>query len=528
MSYSPEQAGRESRAVINPDIRTLADFPRDHARRSPERTALVFGATRVSFAELDQRSSQVANALCDDGVPPQATIAFLDRNSEKYFYLLFGAAKANVSLATVNFRLTAREVHYILEDCAAQYLVVGCDFLETARECQRSLPTLRRIIVIDGDDPTDSLQAWIGNRATTPPAGRAPAPGDRAMQMYTSGTTGHPKGVMLSHDNFIHATIEGLSVWPVMHEPDAAVLATMPLFHIAATNLCLAGLYAGGRAEILREASAREIVRLLAEHRIRIVPLPPALIHEIIRLEDIGTFDLSHLDTLLIAGSGIAVELLREAQSVLQCGFALSYGMTECCGGLTYLGPEDCKYDAGKILFSAGRPLMNCAVRIVDGNRRELPVGTIGEIACQTDRVMIGYWNNPQATAEVVQGGWYYSGDAGYVDDQGYLYVVDRIKDMVISGGENIYPAEIENELVRHPAVSAAAVIGVPDPKWGEALLACVILNPGKRAEGADLERFLRGSLAGFKVPRRYEFMEALPRNATGKVLKRELRKRWS
>jgi long-chain acyl-CoA synthetase len=513
--------------MSNPLIQTLADIPEFHARQHPQKISLVYGANQVSFEQLDQRSNQLANALCSEGLEPQANIAFMDRNSEHFFYILFGASKANTSLVTVNFRLTEKEIAYILDDAEAELIFVGREYLESVVNCQSQLSRLKKIVVIDSDDE-DGLSSWISNHSTTRPQDRLAAPTDRAMQMYTSGTTGHPKGVELSQYAMVVAAIEGLSVWPAMYEPDAAVLATMPLFHIAAANLGIAGLYAGARAEIMRDASPGELIRIIAEHGIRVVPLPATVIHEIINLPNIDTFDLSKLDTLLIAGSGIAVELLREAQRVLGCGFALSYGMTECCGGLTYLGPDVCVHDAGKKLLSAGRPIGNCQVKIASSDGQDLPTGEIGEIVCKSDRVMTSYWNRPEATAEATRDGWYLSGDAGYLDDEGFLYVVDRIKDMVVSGGENIYPVEIENELMKHPSVDDVAVIGVPDEKWGEALLANIILKQGQQVPGEELTSFLRSSLAGYKIPRRYEFVTAFPRNATGKVLKREMRKKWA
>ncbi|MFV0278773.1 MAG: long-chain-fatty-acid--CoA ligase [Parahaliea sp.] len=510
----------------NSQIDTLATLPELHARNHPDSTALIYNDTFISYRELDRRSNQVANAFDSDGLARQNNIAFLDKNSDNFFYLLFGAAKAGVCMVTVNFRLTASEVSYIVEDSESEYLFVGPDFVDVALACQASTPRLKKVIVVGGEGD-NSLEHWLAGQPDTPPTRRAPTATERAVQMYTSGTTGHPKGVMLSHRCMIVAAVEGLSMWPVMHEPGASVLCTMPLFHIAGANLSLACLYAGGQVVIMRETLPAEVVRQLVERKIRVVPLPPALIHEIVRLPDIHSHDLSYLDTLLISGSAITVELLREAQGVLKCGFALSYGMTECCGGVTYLGPRDCVPNAGKLLASAGKPFGSSAIRIVDPDRKDLPAGEIGEIACLSDRVMTGYWNRPEATAEAIEGDWYYSGDAGYMDERGYLYVVDRIKDMVISGGENIYPVEIENELIKHPAVADVAIIGIPDEKWGESLLASVILEPGASVSGKELESYLRNTLAGYKVPRRYVFVDTFPRNATGKVLKREMRAQW-
>lgn len=511
--------------MSKPSITTLADLPEQHAKNFPDRTALVYGDTKVTFNELNERSNQLAHAICDAGLEPQAQVAVLDRNSENFFYILFGASKANNSLVTVNFRLTSPEIAYILEDSKAELLFVGEEYLATILDCRDQLPKLKEIIVINSE--TDNLATWIANKSTSRPADRIASPEDRCVQMYTSGTTGKPKGVELSQRAMVIAAIEGLTCWPAMYQPEAAVLATMPLFHIAAANLCIAGLYAGARAEILRESKPAELADIIATHGITVVPVPAAIIHAIINLPNIKELDFSHLDTMLIAGSSIAVELLRDAQLTLNCGFALSYGMTESCGGLTYLGPNVCVHDAGKKLFSAGKPLGACKVKIVDNNGIDLPAGETGEIYCQSARLMTAYWNRPQATAEAFDGEWFKSGDAGYIDEEGFLYVVDRIKDMVISGGENIYPAEIENELMKHPVVDDVTVIGVPDEKWGEALLACIILKQGQQIEDQALIEFLRNSLASYKIPRKYRYVDAFPRNATGKVLKREMRTQY-
>ncbi len=513
--------------MINPMIKTLADIPGVHAREHPERISLVYGDTAVTYEQLNQTSNRVAHAICGEGVAAQNNIAFMDKNSENFFYILFGASKANTPLVTLNFRLTVNEITYILEDSETELIFVGAEFLPVVLAAQKNLSKLKSVIVLDGDQG-NTLSSWISKQPETRPTNRLSKPEDRAIQMYTSGTTGEPKGVELSQHAMVIAAIEGLSVWPAMYEPDAAVLATMPLFHIAAANLGLAGLYAGARVEIVREASPTDLIAIIAQNGIRVAPLPPVVIHQIIQSPTIGDYDLSKLDTLLIAGSGISMELLRDAQRILGCGFALSYGMTECCGGLTYLGPDVCVHDAGDKLLSAGKPIGNCQVKITDPEGCELPAREVGEIVCKSDRLMTAYWGNAAATAKSIKNGWYFSGDAGYLDEEGFLYVVDRIKDMVISGGENIYPVEIEKALMQHSAVADVAVVGIPDEIWGETLLAHIILGPGLQVSGEELIAFLRASLAGFKIPRRYEFVASFPRNAMGKVLKREIRKQWS
>jgi len=297
------------------------------------------------------------------------------------------------------------------------------------------------------------------------------------------------------------------------------------LFHIAAANLCIAALYAGGTAVIVREVTPEDLATIIPEQNITLVPLPATVIHAMLRLPGIQDRDFTKLRTMLVAGSGIAPELVREAGDTFGCGFALSYGSTETCGGMTYLGPDECTPDAGKLLESAGRTLGDSAIRIVDESGNEQPPGEAGEILCRSDRLMTGYWSNPEATEDAIKDGWFWSGDAGYLDDEGYLFVVDRIKDMVLSGGENIYPTEIENVIHQHEGVEDVAVIGIPDDKWGEALLAFIVPKQDADFDAEQMDAFLRGRLAGFKIPRRYEVVDGFPRNATGKVLKRELRK---
>lgn len=512
--------GRSLSEIDDAEIATMSDIVSAHARKAPDRIALVYNDRSISFGELDKASDTLAARLISDGFKPGDRIGFLDQNSSEFFTVLFGVAKAGITLIPINFRLALAEVGFIAADAELKGMFVGEAYKSVAESLARQEPNLSRIYPVEGLRIDDALYR---DSLCTPVPSRA-GPSDIAVQMYTSGTTGLPKGVQLSHYAMVRTAVEGLSVWPAMFDDEAAVLCTMPLFHIAACNLGLAGLYAGARVEIMRGGTAQEIITRIADRKITVVPLPATLIHEIIRLPSVETLNLSHLDTLLIAGSGIQIDLLREAQRVLGCGFALSYGMTECCGGLTYLGPADCTPDGGERLKSAGLPLGRSELRVVDPDGNDLPAGETGEILCRTERIMTGYWNRPEATASALTDGWYHSGDAGYLDEDGYLFVVDRIKDMVISGGENIYPVEVENILFEHSDVADVAVIGVPDSRWGEALLAFIIPESGRSPAPMDLQDFLRGRLAGFKIPRLYEFVEAFPRNATGKVLKREMR----
>ena len=501
------------------ELATLANLPAHHAGRRPDETAVVFGEHEVTFTDLDQRSNAVANGLLEEDISPGDRVAFLDRNSHLFFDVLFGAAKAHAVFVAVNFRLTPRELRYILDDSQTRVLFIAGEYLPLIVNIRSELPTLDKIIVLD-----DDYKAWRDEHSNAP-ADLAVSASDGAVQMYTSGTTGNPKGVELSHAAMVQAAAAGLRVWPFLYDDRASVLGTMPLFHIAAANLCIAALFAGATAVIVRETSPGELAEIIPQQGITLVPLPAAIIHAMLRLPEINERDFSALRTLLVAGSGIAPELVREAGEAFGCGFALSYGSTETCGGVTYLGPDECTPDAGRLLESAGRTLGDSEIRIVDEHDNALPPGDIGEILCRSGRLMTGYWRNAEATAGAIKDGWFRSGDAGYVDEQGYLFVIDRIKDMVITGGENVYPTEIENIIRTHDNVEDVAVVGVPDERWGEALLAFILAKDDKRPDPQKLVEFLRDKLAGYKIPRQYEFVEQFPRNATGKVLKRELRK---
>ena len=483
----------------------------------PEGVALLYSDQQLNFTELDEISDGLARALVTQGIEPGDRIAVLDRNSLWFFVILFAVMKARAVLVTVNFRLAPPEVDFILRDSGSKLLFVGEHFDHSLTDATRG-----------------SCDIWLvetlerAMRAASPDTPLPPASaGDAAVQMYTSGTTGLPKGVVLSHVAMVNAAKAGHSVWPFLDDPGASVLATMPLFHIAACNLGLAALLKSARVDIVNEADPTFVADWLSQHRNSLVPLPATVIHGMLELPDIKDRNFSALRTMLVAGSGIAEDLIKRATETFDCGFALSYGSTETCGGITYLGPGECVQGAGKKLTSAGTVMQPSRIEIQNQEGEPCSPNEVGEIVCFADRLMEEYWNRPDATRAAFRGGGYRSGDAGYLDEDGYLYVVDRIKDMVISGGENIYPAEIEQIFYTHSDVMDAAVIGRPDPRWGEALVAVLVMRQGAELDADAMIDFLRPSLAGYKIPRLYEVVEALPRNATGKVLKTTLRERF-
>jgi acyl-CoA synthetase (AMP-forming)/AMP-acid ligase II len=342
--------------------------------------------------------------------------------------------------------------------------------------------------------------------------------------MYTSGTTGHPKGAQLSHANLLTLMPVALRQFGTWHEGDVS-LVCMPLFHIGGSGWALVGLYAGAESVLAREFNPAAILRTIEQFGVTKALFVPAMILFLLQTPQCATTNFSKLELIVYGASPAPVELIRNARKTFGCGFAQVYGLTETTGAITYLPPEDHSGASPERLKSCGKPMHGVEIKILDASRRELPPGEIGELVCRTPQIMLGYWNLPDATAATIRNGWLHTGDAGYMDRDGYVYIYDRVKDMIISGGENIYPAEIENALFGHPAIADVAVIGVPDGTWGEAVKAIVVRKPGAEVSAEELVDFARERIAGFKVPHLFDFVDALPRNASGKLLKRELRK---
>jgi long-chain acyl-CoA synthetase len=506
------------------DIATVGDILRYHGKTRPERVAIYFEGQRLSYGDLDRRTSQIANALIAEGLRPQARIAILCKNSPAFFELWFGAAKANVVLVPVNFRLAPPEVAYVVEHARAELLFVGADFYPLVREIAHELKSVRRIIALDGPNAafTDYV-AWAAGQSQSDPA-LPVAISDCAIQMYTSGTTGYPKGAQLSHANLLTLLPGALRQLGAWHENDVS-LVCMPLFHIGGSGWALVGLYCGVENVLLRDPDPVAILRVVPEFRITKAFLVPALLLFLLQAPQCQATDFSSLELILYGASPAPIDLVRNARRVFGCGLAQLYGLTETTGAITYLPPEDHGEHAIARLKSCGKPLSGVEIRVVDALGNDVAIGEVGEIVCRSPQVMLGYWNEPEATNRSIRDGWFYTGDAGYLDQDGYVYIYDRVKDMIISGGENIYPAEVESALFGHPAVADVAVIGVPDDKWGEAARAIVVKKPGVDVKPEELIDFARRRIAGYKVPRSVDFVDALPRNAAGKILKRELRK---
>jgi acyl-CoA synthetase (AMP-forming)/AMP-acid ligase II len=379
-----------------------------------------------------------------------------------------------------------------------------------------------RTIAVGGSHP--NYLDYIRSRdAAGAPRLSDPEPDDDVLQLYTSGTTGLPKGVRLSNANYsafldLRNRVEGFD-----YRAEDTVLILMPMFHVAGTNISFSGLAAGGRLVLQAEFQPPAVLQALEAERVNHVFLAPVMINTLLQTPGVETTDFSQLRTVSYGASPISEAVLARATEVFGCGFIQFYGMTETTGAGTTLAPGEHR---GDLLRSCGRPWVSLETRIADEQGHALPPGEIGEIEIRGPIVMAGYWNRPEATAETIRpDGWLRTGDAGYMNEEGFIFVHDRVKDMIVSGGENVYPAEVENAILGCPGVADAAVIGVPDERWGEAVKAVVVPKPGERPDPAAIIAWARERIAGYKAPKSVDFIDALPRNPSGKVLRRELRK---
>jgi acyl-CoA synthetase (AMP-forming)/AMP-acid ligase II len=488
-------------------MRTIAEMLRWRARRHPSREALWFDGKSCTFAEFDNSTSQLAAGLADKlGLEPGDRVSILDKNSAAYLELFFALDKAGLVAAPLNWRLTPHEIKQIVDDVKPKLIVTGAEFKATG--AATGTPTMTFAELPRGtDDPRRDVDGAV------------------SCQFCTSGTTGLPKGAMLTGWNLLNVGSAGALESPEMREGGRS-LVCLPLFHIGGTIWAIWAMQTGSTVVIVREPLPEVLLKTMVEQRIESTLLVPTLMLLMTELPASRTADFSALKLITYGTAPISPDLLRRSIETFKCRFMQLYGLTETTGPFATLPHE---LHIGGRLLSCGRPMLGGRVRIVDSDGNDLPPYQVGEILYQGENLMAGYWARQEATARAIRDGWFHTGDAGYVDGEGFIFLKDRIKDMIISGGENIYPAEVEGVLMGHPEVLECAVIGVPDIKWGEAVKAVVIRRPGTTLSETALIEWSRDKLAGFKRPSSVDFIEALPRNASGKLLKRVLREPyWS
>lgn len=504
-------------------METLSDKVSRFAVMRPDLVLVWSGNTALTSQQINRRANQVANGLRAEKVVPRARIAVLSKNTPAFYELLVGVERAEAVLVPVNYRLSAREILYVLDDAGVDILFVSAELEPVVQQIAASATTVRKCIVIDAENGYESWRQRHSDEERQRPVDDA----EVAMQMYTSGTTGAPKGVLLTHANLAAALTSAAASWGPWNPRDV-LLVCMPQYHIGASMWGMLGLWLGIPGVLMREFVTTDALRLIQVHRVTKSQLAAVMMRMMLDAPLIAETDLSSLELIIYGASPAPVELIRRAQEGFGCGVAQGYGMTEVAGSLTYLDSHDHAQEIGERLKSAGRAMTNVEIRIVDPLGVELPVGSIGEIVCRSPQVTPGYWRLPEATAQTLRDGWFHTGDVGRLDEDGYLYICDRLKDMIVSGGENIYPAEVEAVLSGHPAVQEVAVFGVPDQRWGESPKAVIVLKEDASVTAQSLIEFIRERLAHYKAPRSIEFATSLPRNASGKILKRELREVYS
>lgn len=505
-------------------MNTIDDILRHFAAATPGRPALTFQGVTRSYGELDIVVNRVADALARAGAAPGERIAFLGRNRSEHFEVIFAAARLGAISVGMNWRLSVSELAAQLRDCSPCIVLASSDVMQRVTEALAMLDTPPRLVCFDGDGEQDyAALVRSGDPAPRPSLARAD---DICMICYTSGTTGFAKGVAFTHGSLWSIFPGAATAWGF--DSESVNLVCMPTFHTAGACWGLLAMSQGGRNVVVAEFDAAAIVDLMAAERITNSMFAPIMLEQVIAaIEARPDVTLPGLRKILYGAAPITETVLARALATLKCGLIQGYGLTEINGTITNLRAEDHVLSGAyrHRLRSAGTATQWSEVRVVDPETGiDCPTGVVGEVWGRSPGLMQGYWRKPEETAAVLTpDGWLLTGDAGYLDADGYLFLTDRIKDMIVSGGENVYPIEVENVLASHPAVEAVAVIGVPDEKWGETVKA-VVVPRGEPVPEAELIAWARERLAAYKCPTSVDFVAEMPRNAAGKILKRVLR----
>lgn len=492
-----------------------------YAAQQPGHTAIIDADEAVSYAELDTRSSRVANALAQLGVGSGVRVAYLGHEYASYWEVHYGAAKAGAVLVPINWRLTGPEVAHILEDSEARVLFIDADHPLVGTTTATEILVDRRGAAPEG---ATVYASWRDRSPATAPSDLA-TPQTPLAQLYTSGTTGLPKGVVLPHRSFFAIRDllgeAGLD-WIDWRDGDRALLG-MPGFYIGGLWYGNQAFNAGATVVVVPEFQPGPIIELIRRLEVTTAILVPTMVQSILLQPGAAPAAFRTLRKVIYGGAPVAAKILTEAIDVFGSEFAQIYGLTETGNTAVCLPPAE-HYPGSPRLSAAGRPYPGVELRLLDEEGSPVEQGEVGEVHLRTPAAMLEYWRRPEATAETLVDGWIRTGDAGYLDEDGFLFIQDRVKDLIVVSGEKAFPAEIEKAITQHPAVEDAAVIGIPDEASGEAVLAFIKPLAGQQLTTRELARFLASRLAGYKVPKRFEFVETIPRNPSGKVLRRQLR----
>jgi len=510
----------------------ISQFVRRAVQTSPNKLATLCEGRRRTWRDFDDRVKRLAGALHALGFKPGERIAILSLNSDRYLETLFGLSHGGFVFVPVNTRLAPPEIVFWLTDSGCSALFIDDAFLPVLAQVLPETPEIRRVIYAgETTAPATTLDYETLLRDAAPWPQSIGSGKDLAGIFYTGGTTGRSKGVMLSHDNIM---ANALNIHPgTRANEDSRYVHAAPMFHAADNAMTFVVTGYGGSHYFMPRFDPVRLMQIIAEYRINVMLIVPTMVNMMVHHPDVAKYDLSSVERLLFGASPMPESVIRRATEVMPATeFVQAYGQTEASPLLTLLDPRYNTFEgpyAGRVK-SAGRSGLGIEVRIHDADDNEVPRGAVGEICARGDVVMLGYWKQPEMTAHTLRNGWLHTGDGGYMDEDGFIFLVDRVKDMIVSGGENVYSAETEDALYSHPAVAECAVIGVPDEKWGERVHAIVRLKPGQRATAEDLIAHSHTRIAGYKCPRTLDFREdPLPLSGAGKILKTELRKPfWS
>jgi acyl-CoA synthetase (AMP-forming)/AMP-acid ligase II len=509
---------------LHAEIKTLGDIPRHYARTTPDATALLDSTGATTFSELDARSNRIANMLIGLAISDGARVAFLGKNTTRYFEVLFGVSKVGAALLPLNWRLAAPEVEEILRDSTPEVLIADREFVNFAVEAATTAGLQVRIIEFNSAQRGSAeLDTLMESASDADPAVEVD-PWRTAILMYTSGTTGKPKGAQLSHQGYLYLRLCEHLEPSFGYAADDLMLTVMPLFHAMAVGLSLQALYNGVPIAVYTMPTPAELIDLIARDRPTVIPLVPTVIQMLLDDPGAARADYSSVRLIVYAGASISLSLLTRALNEIGCDFLNFYGATETSAGVTFLLPEDHRLDDPTRLTSCGRPLPLVDIKVADPDGHDLPYGQVGELLIRSPSLITAYFNQPETTATTFRDGWYHSGDCGYRDDEGLFYIVDRLKDMIVTGGSNVYSTEVEQAVLRVDGVSTCAVVGLPDEKWGERVVAVVVAKSGAELTEQGVIAHCRGLIADYKVPKQVQFVDTLPLTASNKVLKRALR----